>query len=142
MANLVNREFQNVLSEAGTKAHTYRPQKMRVKRKTDSSEFIRHDAKLDKIEVPMDQHIYESESMHLRLINRRERRGRGDELCGLCALRNRADRHSPALGNSAQRGRPTKKNRAREFDDNLYMRTLYLCGAQVALRSLRTLRLK
>lgn len=60
MMDLVNRSFENELAEAGDLVHTYRPNKFRVKRKSDTGSVEEQDSILDKVQVPLDQHIYAS----------------------------------------------------------------------------------
>ena len=60
MMDLVNRSFENEFADAGDIVHTYRPNKFRIKRKSDTGSVEEQDAILDKVQVPLDQHIYTS----------------------------------------------------------------------------------
>jgi len=60
MMDLVHREFENEVAQSGDLVHTYRPNKFRIKRKSDTDEVEEQDAILDAIQVPLDQHIYTS----------------------------------------------------------------------------------
>ncbi len=60
MANLVHRSFENDVAEAGDVVHTYRPNSFRIRRKKDTGEVEEQDATSERINVPLNQHIYSS----------------------------------------------------------------------------------
>lgn len=59
-ANLVHRDFENVLAKFGDIVHTRRPGEFRAKRKTTTDDVTVQDATSTDVPVPLDQHIHVS----------------------------------------------------------------------------------
>lgn len=60
MAQLVHRDFENLVASEGDVVNTSRPANFSGKRKTDADDVTDQDAKSDNIRVPLDQHFHVS----------------------------------------------------------------------------------
>lgn len=58
MCNLVHRDFENQVQQFGDVVNTRRPSKFKSKRKVDSDEVTAQDAQSQNVQVPLDQHHY------------------------------------------------------------------------------------
>lgn len=59
-ANLVHRDFENVIQEYGDVVNTRRPGTFIAKRKTDDQDVTVQDATADKVQVKLNQHLHTS----------------------------------------------------------------------------------
>jgi hypothetical protein len=60
MANLVHRDFENIVADYGDVVNTRRPGEFRIRRKTDKTTLQQQDAKSTNVRVPLDQWFYDS----------------------------------------------------------------------------------
>jgi hypothetical protein len=60
MARMVHRDFQNQVAEYGDVVNTRRPGEFKIRRKTDADSVVAQDASATNVQVPLNQHIYNS----------------------------------------------------------------------------------
>jgi hypothetical protein len=58
MANLVHRDFSNLVASFGDVVNTRRPSEFSTKRKAQADSVVSQDASSTNVQVPLDQHVY------------------------------------------------------------------------------------
>jgi len=59
-ASMVHRDFEDEIAEFGDVVNTRQPASFKIRRKTDDDDVETQDARSTNVQVPLDQHIYNS----------------------------------------------------------------------------------